>query len=579
MNRNKGIIIGAGAILAASLGAWAWTRSSADDAIIYKTASVEKKDLRQTVSATGTVQPFKIVDIKSRAGGEIQQLAVEVGDFVRKGQLIARIDPTDSRTAFQSADADVAAGQSRISQAERTLALQRRTSAASVEQAQAQLASAQAAIRVAQIRLEQARKQAEAQPLLTEADIRQAKASLSSAQEQLIQLQQSGDPQARAEARSALESAKATLDNAEVNLTRQQQLAAKGFVAKAAEDSARAQRDAARAQFNAAKTRFDTVGQGQESLIRAAKARVTEAQESVRTAETNRIQIELRRQDAKNAEAAVAQAQAAYAQAQASMSTARANLLQIGIRESDIETAKANIARSNAQRNNAQIVLGQTTIVAPRDGVVLQKFVEEGTIIASGSAFSSGGGQSIVQLGDLTKVYVDSAVDETDISNVKPDQDVKLTMDSLPDADIRGKVQRIEPRGTTDQNITTIKTRIEITSKDINLRPGLNAECEFIVAEKKDVLVVPSRAIKNENGKKYATVMVDEKTKKTEQREVTVGMETSDAVEILSGLKQGEKVVTARIEPGKGGGDAKRGGGYGGYGGGGGFGGGGGKRN
>ena len=45
-------------------------------------------------------------------------------------------------------------------------------------------------------------------------------------------------------------------------------------------------------------------------------------------------------------------------------------------------------------------------------------------------------------------------------------------MDSLPDADIQGVVQRIEPRGTTDQNITTIKTRIELTSKGVNLRPG-----------------------------------------------------------------------------------------------------------
>ena len=56
-------------------------------------------------------------------------------------------------------------------------------------------------------------------------------------------------------------------------------------------------------------------------------------------------------------------------------------------------------------------------------------------------------------------------------------------------------------------------------------------------------------------------VMVDEKEKKTETREVTVGMETSDAVEILSGLKPGEKVVTAKIEPGKGG-DGKKAGGW-----------------
>ena len=567
MNRNNQIFVGVAAVLAAGVGVWAWSRNGAADAVIYKTAVVEKRDLRQTISATGIIQPFKVVDIKSRAGGEIQQLAVEVGDFVKKGQLIARIDPTDSRTAYQQADADVASGRARISQTEQTLALQKLTSVTAVQQAEASEAAARAQVRAAQVRLEQARKEAAMQPALTESAIRQARASLSSAQQQTIQLQKTGDPQARADARSALDSAQANLTNADLNLKRQQQLAGQGFVAQATADAAQAQRDASKAQYNAAKTRLDTVGQGQDAQIKAAQARVLEAQETLRNAETNRMQIELKRQDVKNAEAAVEQAQAALAQASANLATAKANRMQIGIRAADIETAKASIARSNAQRDNAQIVLGQTTIVAPRDGVVLQKLVEEGTIIASGSAFSSGGGQSIVQLGDLTRVYVDAAVDETDISNVRVGQPVKVTMDSLPDTDIRGVVQRIEPRGTTDQNITTIKTRIELTTKDVNLRAGLNAECEFIVAEKKDVLIVPSRAIKNENGKKFVQVMTDEKEKKTEQREVTVGMETSDAVEILSGLKPGEKVVTAKIEPGKGG-DAKKGaGGYGGAGG------------
>ena len=578
MNRNSTILIGTGATLAAGIGIYLFTQQGSDNQIIYRTAAVEKRDLRQTVSATGTVQPFKVVDIKSRAGGEIMKLAVEVGDNVKRGQLIARIDPTDSRTAYRQAAADVSAASARIDQSRQTLTLQQRTAETSVAQARAGVQSAEANILAAKVRLVQAQKQSAVQPSLTEAAIRQARATLTSAEQQLKQLQSTGDPQARADARTSLDSAQATLQNAEATLRRQKQLVGKGFVSQAAVDTAQANYDSLKAQLESAKTRAETVGLGQEAQIQAAIARVAEAKETVRNAETNRVTIELRRQDVKNAEASLAQSQAALGQAKANLATAEANRLQVGIRAADIQSAQAQIERANAQQDNAKIVLGQTTIVAPRDGVVLQKYVEEGTIIASGSAFSSGGGQGIIQLGDLTRIYVDAAVDETDISGVKVGQPVKLTFDSLPDGNVEGVVQRIEPRGTTDQNITTIKTRIEIQKPGAALRPGLNAECEFIIAEKKNVLVIPSRAVKTEKGKKTVQVMAgDEKDKaaKPQTREITVGMETSDAVEVLSGLKEGEKVVTATIEPGKGGPGGGKGGPGGGKGGPGGQGGGG----
>jgi HlyD family secretion protein len=240
--------------------------------------------------------------------------------------------------------------------------------------------------------------------------------------------------------------------------------------------------------------------------------------------------------------------------------------LQVDIRANDVETAKASIARAEAQLRNTTIVLNQTTIRAPSDGVVLQKYVEQGTIIASATGFSSGGGQSIVQIGDLSRVYVDAQVDETDISQVRVGQTVKIEFDAVPDQPFEGVVQRIEPRGVTDNNITTVKARIELKSPTPALRPGLNGECEFLIAEKKNVLVIPSRAVRNDKGKKFVQILVgDEKNPKVETREVKIGMETMEAVEVLSGVKEGEKIVTAIITPSKDGKDDKggRGGGQG----------------
>ncbi|GAB4459746.1 MAG: hypothetical protein OHK0029_22760 [Armatimonadaceae bacterium] len=580
MNRNQAIATGTVVALVMGSGFWLLTRQGAAADIQYRTATAEVRDLQQTVSATGIVQPFTVVDIKSRAGGEIQTLAVDVGDRVRKGQLIARIDPIDSQTAYDQAVADVQSARARIDQAEQSRTLQEQTAAISIEQAEANVRSAQAQVRAAEARLVQARKQSEAQPTLTEAAINQARAGLETSRKQLAQLTGGTDPQTRQEARTGLESAqaslataKANLKNAQLNLDRQQQLVKKGFVAQSVVDTAQAQVaaaqaqvDSAQAQVRAAATRAETVGIGQDASIAAAQARVREAEQSLRTAEANRVQIELRRQDVKNAEAGLAQAKASLAQAKAAVEAARANQLQVDIRANDVKTAKAQIARAEAQLRNTTIILNQTTIRAPSDGVVLQKYVEQGTIIASATGFSSGGGQSIVQIGDLSRVYVDAQVDETDISQVKVGQKVKVEFDAMPDKPFIGTVQRIDPLGITDNNITTIKTRIELKDPSAALRPGLNGECEFLIAEKEDVLVVPARAVRNDKGKKVVQVLTGtEKEPKVEIREVKVGMETMDSVEIVSGVKSGEKVVTAAITPSKDGG--KGGGEDGGFGG------------
>jgi HlyD family secretion protein len=560
----------------------------------FQTAEVERTDLKQTVSATGTVQPLTVVDIKSRAGGEVKLLAVDVGAMVKPGQLIARIDPTDSQTTYNQAEADVRAGNARISQTQQTLSLQRQTTAASIQDARAQ-------VRAAESRLAQAEAQSKAQPALTEAAIRQARASLTSAEQQLRQLRQATNPQATAEASTGLASAAATLRNAEQNLKRQQQLLAKGFVSQAEADAAETARDVAQANFEASQTRTSTVGAGQSATIAAAEARVAEARASVRSAEAQRVQNRLREQDVTNARAALAQARAG-------LTTALANQQQIGIRAADIDQARAQIARSQAALQNAQVQLSSTTIRAPRAGVILQKYLEQGTIIASGQSLTSEG-TSIVQIGDLSRIFVNALVDEADVAQIKLGQKVNITLDAFPDEVFEGVVRRIDPRGATDQNITTILTQVEVLKPTSSLRPGLNTECEFIVTEKKDVLVVPARAVRSERGgrggdakggdskggdakgsdskgggpTKYVQVLDAEN--KPQRRVVTTGLESGDSIEIISGLKEGEKVVTGTIDPnapkGKGGppgggggpggggqGSNRGGGGFGGFGGG-----------
>ncbi|MDH7571049.1 MAG: efflux RND transporter periplasmic adaptor subunit, partial [Armatimonadota bacterium] len=220
--------------------------------------------------------------------------------------------------------------------------------------------------------------------------------------------------------------------------------------------------------------------------------------------------------------------------------------LQLQIRAADITTAKAQVASSEARLQNANTQYEQTVIVAPRAGVILQRYVEEGTIITSGTSAISQG-TNIVQLGDLSRMFVEVLVDEADIGSVEVDQKVDITVDAYPSELFEGKVTRIDPQAETTQNVTTIKVKVEVDNPDARLKPGMNASCEFIVERADDVLYVPSEAVKeDDNGKFTVTVLEGEKQI---VKEVETGITGGDSTEIKSGLKEGETVITAIIEP------------------------------
>lgn len=562
-----------------------------------RTAKVERGDVTSTVTATGTLQALTTVDIKSKAGGRVDKLAVDVGTEVKPGQLIAKIDPSDTLLVVQTATADMAASKAKVKQAEDNLRLQEADNAA-------QLLQAQEGLRAAKIRLAQAKKEAAVQPDLTKTSIGQAQASYDAAVQALRELETATIPQERASAQAAYDEAKANLnsalesqnmlekatlpqdlaaakaaydqavanvDIANKDLKRQTDLRAKGFVAQSVVDTAQNRYDLAVAQAASAKEKMNTIKAEHQSDLQSARHRVAQARAGVDStkrkldtldaehaavlasarskvaqakaaldnARANSIQDELKKDD-------VAAATAAVKQAQAALDTALANKIQLQVRAADIATAKSEVASSDAKVKNAQTQLDQTTITAPRAGVILQKYVEEGTIITSGTS-AIAQGTNIVQLGDISRMFVNVLVDETDIGSVDLGQKVDITVDAYPSTLFEGKVTRLDPQATTTQNVTTVLVVVEVDNPDKRLKPGMNATCDFIVDEAKDALLVPNEAVhENDNGESTVTVLKKDGTQ--EIRKVETGIVGKDSTEIRSGLKEGEEVVTAIIE-------------------------------
>jgi multidrug efflux pump subunit AcrA (membrane-fusion protein) len=141
---------------------------------------------------------------------------------------------------------------------------------------------------------------------------------------------------------------------------------------------------------------------------------------------------------------------------------------------------------------------------------------------------------------------VKADVPESDIVKIALGQKADIKLDAFMAQDVfEGEVIDIEPASTIIQDVVYYKVKFRIINYDPRIKNGMSADLDIKTAEKKNVVFAPLRAVKTENGGKYVEVLKDEKNGVTEKITVTTGMEGNDGmVEIKSGLKGGEKVVT-----------------------------------
>lgn len=547
----------------------------------YRTAKVTTGLVKKTVSATGTLMAWTTVDIKSRAGGRVldygpdmanddpkkHHVPLEEGSRIKKGQLIVQIDQTDTRQTFDSAQADIDANHARVQETQAVFNLQKSQSKNSISTAESSLNSVRAAERAAHARYTSAKAQADAQKDLTSTAVETAQATYDAEVSKLQQMQAATHPQDRANAAAALKQAQATAANAQAQLTRQSKLHAGGFVAQAQVDQAQANYDVAVSQVNSARTKTETMDAEIDADLKSEQARVAQFRAALKSAQANRVQVPLREQDAAVAYAQWQQSLAEVKNAEIKVGQTKDDRLNDSIRQTQIAQAKASGASSMAKLVNARVQLNETQVKAPSDGIILKKYVEQGTLITSGISFNSTG-TSIVQLGDISRMYVDVTVDETDVANVDAGQKVDVTFDAYPTVPFEGKVIKVQPQAVIDQNVTTVHVRVEVDNSDTKfrlLKPGMNSTCEFIIDRKEDVVSVPNEALKSEtDGSRYVEVAVGgtpappEKDSpadpnlfvgvKITKTPVEIGLEGNESTEIKSGVKEGATIITQTIE-------------------------------
>jgi HlyD family secretion protein len=212
--------------------------------------------------------------------------------------------------------------------------------------------------------------------------------------------------------------------------------------------------------------------------------------------------------DPRDVRNALAQAQADLDVAQARLGTAEAQRRRSAelraanvITEQEFENAKLEEANGRAQyvkaKTNLELAeerMGDVTIRAPIDGVIIRKDVEEGQIIQSASQNISGG-TTVFVMADLNEMQVRTLVSETDLGKIQPGMSARVSVEAYPGRFFQGTVTKIEPQAVVEQNVTMFPVLVHLSNHDGLLKPGMNAEVVVEVARRENATTVPNAAV------------------------------------------------------------------------------------
>ncbi|KPQ34873.1 MAG: type 1 secretion system HlyD family membrane fusion component [Phormidesmis priestleyi Ana] len=380
------------------------------------TVPVTADELTVRITASGSVEPLRTVNLSPKTSGTLESLLVEQGDRVTQGQLIARMDST---------------------------------------QIDAQLAQNRASVAEAQAQLDDTLNGA------SSTDIRQAEAAVAAAAAQLTD----------ARARQTL---------AADDLSRNQRLYNQGAISRSDLDRA-------------------------INENRSATSGVNQAIAGVNEAEQRLID----QQDGNNAET--------------------------------IAQAQARLDRAIGQLQSIEVQLADTEIRAPFDGIVTQRFAEEGAFVtptATASDVTSATSTAIVAIASGLEVIAE--VPEADISRIQVGQTVEIQADAFPNQTFEGRVRLIAPEAIERQNVTVFQVRVQLLSGTDQLRSNMTTTVSFIGDRLENALVVPTVSIITQSGE--SGVLVPGENGQAQFEPVVLGSQVGEQIQIIEGLEAGDRV-------------------------------------
>src|SRR5262249_49432079 len=213
------------------------------------------------------------------------------------------------------------------------------------------------------------------------------------------------------------------------------------------------------------------------------------------------------------------------------------------VSEAKVAEARAQVAQAKAASERAAEDVANATIRAPIRATVLSRDVEIGSPVSS--ILNLGANATLVMtLGDIDQVFVRGKVDEADIGRVQLGQTARIRVETFKDRVFNGKVTQISPMGVEKDNVTNFEVRVSIENPGKALKANMTANAEIVLEEHPGALIVPEAGVAYDAQKNPSVELLDPGAKNGRRKvPVKVGIGNGTRIEILDGLKPGDKIL------------------------------------
>lgn len=230
---------------------------------------------------------------------------------------------------------------------------------------------------------------------------------------------------------------------------------------------------------------------------------------------------------------ALAQAQVDYQIKQDALNKLKLSSLP---NSTDLKQAEISAQSAESVLKQAQTDLTGATMLAPFSGRVLSVTGKVGDTASANSV--------VVELADLSQLEIQTSIGQQDVTAVQAGQAASITFDARPGETFTGKVSRVVPKKASTSGAVTYTVFVSVDKAPAGLLPGMTADADIIVAERKNVLTLPRRSIRATANATITLSVVQ--NGQTLSRSVKIGLVGDLNVEILSGLQEGDQVVTTQ---------------------------------
>ncbi len=523
----------------------------------YQTANAKKGNIISSISGSGQVSSSNQIDLKPKASGELISLSVKVGDKVKEGTIIARIDATDAYKTVRDAKDSLETAQLSL---EKILAP---SDTLTLLQAQNALDNAKKSLSDSESDLVKSYDDAFTAVSNTWLDLPEVIEGMSDVLygntydrwqenvdyyfDSIYTFNVSNRETLRDNAINSYQTAKRSYDSTLADYRNTNRSSSNEEIVEILEKTYKTVKlisEAAKSSENYLGLVKNVLNDNDAAIPSSLSTHQTSLA-SYLTESNSSLQTLLNQINTiKNAKESIEDAKITIIEKEESLKD-----VEGGSDALDIRSARLTVQQRQGTLADAQQALADYSVKAPFEGTIASVDAEKGDTVSSGTAIAT-----LITEQRIAEI----TLNEVDVAKVSVGQKATLTFDAVTDLSLTGTVAEVDTIGTVSQNVVSYNVKINFDTQDDRIKPGMSVSASIITESKTDALIVPNNAIKSDSEGSYV-LMFDQPLANSEssqgaisetlpfQQAVEVGISNDDYTEIISGLIEGDQVVIKTI--------------------------------